>query len=322
MKRLSFAAALAPRLAAVAAAAVVAGAAAGAGCSPSTPTAPHGAPHLAAIYWTARNASVESRVLVWSPPQFPDSSQVARPLPFVSELDFVFDRRLDGNRIEDTVTVNGVTTSRSKDPTPITADPAVPLTVLYNSAPFYGGSTSFVLVRPQPAGLPSGATVTFAIDRSAITSPYDEALAEPDSIQLTTADFAVQVGKPAADGGTAAAVAGDYRLPLLFTNRTAAVETIAPFVHARVRADPDAGTSPGDALPVALLVDATDASVVYLAPAARPGCPAAWPAGATVDVTVDAGLPDAFGVPLAAAATGSFTVRAGAGCGESDGGAD
>src|SRR5262245_2334812 len=87
------------------------------GCNNSGPAAPHGAPVLLKVYWIAGS----SRFTVWSPPDAPDPMQVAAAPPYASEVHFVFDRRLDGARIEDTVTTNGVAMPRSKAVPPITA---------------------------------------------------------------------------------------------------------------------------------------------------------------------------------------------------------
>src|SRR4051812_23394227 len=86
------------------------------GCS-GVPPAPHGAPVLIAVYWVAGG----SRYLVSSPSGPTDPALIARAPAYASEVDFVFNRRLDGVRIEDTVTVDGVATPRSKPDPPITA---------------------------------------------------------------------------------------------------------------------------------------------------------------------------------------------------------
>jgi hypothetical protein len=269
-----------------------------AACSSTTPQ-PHGAPVLIGVYWSVGG----SRYLAWSP-DATDPALVAPVPPYVSEIDFVFNRRLDGSRIEDQVTVDGVTMSLTKTPPPITVDlpqagagAATTLEVLYNSLAVYGDMSSYAFARPHPAGLPSRTAVTFHLDRASFTSPYDEPLATPDSLSITTGDFTLQLLAPAGDGG-AAAVGIDFQLPASFSNRPADVATLAPFVHAR------AG---GRDLPVALLVDARAPTLLYVAPAS---CLGAWPGSSTIDVTVDPGLPDAFGVTLAGGVTASFTTGA------------
>jgi hypothetical protein len=286
---------------------------AGASCGDAA-SAPHGAPVLMTVYWNAAG----SRVVAWSPPAVPDPSQVASAPPFATEIDFVFDRRLDGNRVEDSITEGGVTMERSKAVPPITVASPSGLTVevLYNSLPLFGGSSSYVLVQPQPAGVPSGSTVTFALDRSNLTSVYGEPMLAPDSVSIVTDAFTVAPVLPggAPDAGAPPTVGATFQLPLSFSNRPADAGVAAPFVHAR------AG---GADLPVALVSDPTKPTFLYLVPAA---CGGMWPGGATVDVTIDAGLPDTFGVPLGAGAAATFVVGAGGapsdgGCGAPDAGA-
>jgi len=74
---------------------------------------------------------------------------------------------------------------------------------------------------------------------------------------------------------------------------------LAPFTHAR------AG---GVELPVVPSIDSSDPTRLYLTPAP---CLGGWPAGAVVDVTFDAGLPDAFGVPTTMALIGGSFMVAG-----------
>jgi hypothetical protein len=270
---------------------------AAAACS-GGPTAPHGAPSLISVSWVLGSGA---RAVVWSPPASPDPTQVSTVPPFTTEVDFVFDRRLDGNRIEDTVVVDGMTTTRAKAVPPITTDPATDLEVLYNSSPIFGGVTSYAIVHPMPGGFPSSSTVTFTLDRSSFTSPYDEPLATPDTVQVQTGPFTVDIQAAAGGGGGdgGAPLGTDYELPLEFSNRPGDPAAIAPFVHAR------AG---GADVPIALLADPRTQTLYYLTPAA---CLGAWPIASTIEVTLDAGLPDAFGVGLAAGASTTFTTGTG-----------
>jgi hypothetical protein len=274
-------------------------------------TPSQGAPVLVAVYWTAPGA----RYKVWSPPDSPDPAVVARAPGLASQIDFVFDRRLDGERIEDTVVANGVSVQQSMDPPPITATwsplspattPAAPaagiaLNVLYNSIPVYGGSTSYVLAQPRVTGFPSAATMSFALDRSKLTSQTGERLAAPDGVEVVTEDFTATIRAPAApDGGTAATVGVDYALPISFNNSPGPLAQVLPFVHARAS---------GADLPIALLGEGQDATRLTVIPAA---CPGAWPPQSLVEVTVDPGLPDAFGVPLGTGANAAFMTGPGA----------
>ena len=95
-------------------------------------------------------------------------------------------------------------------------------------------------------------------------------------------------------------VPGTFQLPLTFSNRPATDPVaVLPFVHLRIA---------GADLPIALLADALAPALLRVVPA---GCLTTWPPGATIDVTVDAGLPDAFGVGMASAATATFAVASG-----------
>jgi hypothetical protein len=129
----------------------------------------------------------------------------------------------------------------------------------------------------------------------------------PTTITVTTAPLAVTLPK-----GTAT-VPTNYLAPMTFSTRAPAAAATASFVHVSSR---------GVALPFDLRNDASDTTLIYVRPS---GC--LWPIDARVDITLDPGLPDGFGRPLAVAATGSFmTARiasqaADGGCAPGDGGA-
>jgi hypothetical protein len=305
---------------ALACAAVLAGLAAPS-CGGSS-SEPHGSPVLLKVYWTAGN----TRSTVWS--RDPDPSLVATAPALATELDLVFDRRLDGDRIEDTVTVNGVQTTQPKANPPVTmtwpdfaqvmSDPPFAMQVYYNSAPFFGGTTSYVFARPTTPGFPSATTVSLQLDKNGLTSAYGEPMDGPDQIDVPTAPFTASFGLPAA-GDAGVAVDPTFQLPLVFTGRPAAAASVAPFVHA---------SAGGIDLPFDLLTDARVPGTLFVAPTAA--CGGGWPAGATIDVSLDAGLPDAFGVGLASGASTSFAIGGtgdagvapdGGGCGQApDGG--
>ena len=299
----------------------------GAASCGSSSSEPHGSPVLLKVYWVAGSA----RTTVWS--RDPDPSLAAVAPPLASEIDLVFDRRLDGNRIEDTVTVNGVETTQPKANPPVTvtwpdfaqvmSDPPFATQVLYNSTPLFGGATSYVFVRPMAPGFPSATTVTLQLDKSGLTSAYGEQMDGPDHVDVPTAPFTVAFALPAA-GDAGVAVAGDpaFQLPLVFTGRPAAPAAAAPFVHVST------GGGAVD-LPFQLVSDSRVPSTLYLAPGTS--CHDGWPSGATIDVSVAAGLPDAFRVALAAGASTSFAVVSpgdgglpdGGGCGQApDAGTD
>src|ERR1017187_9840986 len=93
----------------------------GAACS--SDAEPHGSPVLIQVFWIASG----ERSLVWT--LAPDPSLATVATPAGQEVDFVFDRRLDGNRIEDSVTVNGVEMTVPKSDPPITVGwPSSPAT--------------------------------------------------------------------------------------------------------------------------------------------------------------------------------------------------
>jgi len=265
------------------------------GCSSSN-SAPHGSPVLQGVYWIVGGQGTQ----VWSSSQ-PDGGLGVTAPPAGQEVDFVFDRRLDGSKIEDTVTQNGMATEVPVPSPPITvsfasgADSTPPFTdqVLYNSVPFYGGSTAFVFLRPAITGFPSSDTVVFTLNKTALTSAYNEPMLGPDQIAVATGPLTATVRVPVAtDAGSV--VPASFMVPIVFSTRVSAA-TVASFIHA---------SSGGNAIPVTVAADATDPTVVY----ATAACANGWPTAAPVTVSVDAQASDAFGGLLQAPATGSFTA--------------
>jgi hypothetical protein len=284
----------------------------GAACSSDQP---QGSPVLVQVFWIAFG----QQTLVWTLAS--DPRLVAAAPAAGREIDFVFDRRLDGNRIEDTVTSNGVEMTVPKANPPITVDWAglSPTMfgdqVLYNSEPVYGGTTSYVLLQPSQVGFPAAGTVTFSFDKTGLTSASGEPMIGPASIDVATQPFSATFGLPNA-GDASPSVPSNFMLPILFSNRTGSPADLAPYVQVR------AG---GRELPVSLAPNSGDPTVVYLSPAS---CLGGWPSDAPIDVTLLAGLPDAFGVPLAATTTTTFLASPGAtpsadgGCTPADAGTD
>jgi hypothetical protein len=291
-------------------------------CACSSPSEPHGSPVLLGAYWLGAGQKTQFWT-VTDPTQPPVGVGAAG-----QEIDFVFDRLLDGNRIEDTVTVNGMQTTVPKATPPITvtwpdaatvmSTPPFAAQVLYNSEPYYGNNTSYVLLKPQAIGFPSADTVTFTLDKTGLTSAYGDQMIGPSQIAATTsafsASFRLPQGSSGADAGTT--VPSNYMLPIVFSNRVAGTSSIAPFVEV---------SAGGAALPIVLTTDAGDPTVVYVSPAS---CLGGWPSGVGIDVTVAAGAPDAFGVAMAAAAHTTFTASAATtarpdgGCGRGDAATD
>jgi hypothetical protein len=291
-------------------------------CACSSPSEPHGSPVLLGAYWLG--AGVKTQIWTVTDPTQPPVGVT----PGGQEIDFVFDRLLDGNRIEDTVTVNGLQTTVPKATPPITvtwpdaatvmSTPPFASQVFYNSEPYYGPNTSYVFLKPQPMGFPSSDTVTFTLDKTGLTSAYGDQMIGPSQISATTgafsASFRLPQGSSGADAGTT--VPSNYMLPVVFSNRVAGTSAIAPFVEV---------SAGGAALPIVLATDAGDPTVVYVSPAS---CLGGWPAGVSIDVTVAAGVPDAFAVPMAVAAHTTFTASAATtarpdgGCGRVDAATD
>jgi hypothetical protein len=278
------------------------------GCE-SQPEAPHGSPVLLQVVWEVAGAPT----IVWS--RDPDAGVAAQVTPAGSKIDFVFDRRLDGARVEDTVDGGP---SPKADP-PITvgwpdmdtvmADPAFAANVFYSSLPAWGPGTSFAFVQPRLAGFPSATPITFTLDPNGLTSVYGEPMDGPTTITVMTAPLQVTLPKGMATVPTS------YLAPLVFSTRAPAKETLKTFVHL---------TANGKALSFEPAIDVSDTKRLYLAPGAD--CGGTWPPSARVDIAVDVGLPDAFGRPLMTAETGLFSTAQAApsgadgGCGPADGG--
>jgi hypothetical protein len=268
----------------------------GAACSSQTEL--HGSPVLTQVFWSADG----QQLLVWSLDQNP---AIVSPVPpFGAELDFVFDRRLDGTKIEDVVTVNGVTTTRPKD-TPavhvtwpdmgtVMSNPPLHLVVDYNSLPRFGGVSSYIFARPDIAGFPASDTLSFDLVPALLTSAFDDPAVLPPSIPVKTGAFTVAIG------ASTTPVAPSHQVSLNFSNRLPAVTATSPHVHV---------TAGGADVPYKLLADSSLASRWYLAAA---DCLGGWPAATELAVTIDADFADAFGGKLGQPATATFSTLANA----------
>ena len=256
---------------------------------------PHGSPVLLSVQWIAGG----KRTQVWAPAQ---TGTVQAPAAG-QEVDFVFDRLLDGNRIEDVVTQNGVEMTVPKATPPITTSWPDAATVMstppfadqvrYNSEPFYNAGTAYVLLQPVVIGFPSSDTITFSLDQTNLTSAYGEPMIGPSQISVTTGPLSATFGLPAAADGSAS-VPTKFTLPAIFSNRVASAASVAPFVKVEANGLP---------VPVAVVADASDATIVDLLPAS---CLGGWPVGVPIDVTIAAGVSDAFGVAMASDAHTTF----------------
>ncbi|HEY2900215.1 MAG TPA: hypothetical protein VGL59_06550, partial [Polyangia bacterium] len=226
------------------------------------------------------------------------------------EFELIFDRRLDGDKIEDTVIEGGVTYTIPKLMPPVTVtwdgmplrtdQGAVGLSVAYNSLNLPGEDpgTTYIFGHPL-VGFPSSTTLTFHFDKTSITGTGHVPMIGPDAVSVTTGPFTVSIAVPAGgDGGAAAMIATDYQIPLVFSNRPAATPVLKPFVSL---------TIDGTAADFALVVNNDgDLTTVYLGP---PQLGTLWPPGARLELAVNAGLPDIFGAPLATSASASFVTK-------------
>ena len=231
-----------------------------------------------------------------------------------SRIHFVFDRRLDGARIEETVDGGAVSrqppaiTVTWPDSDTVMSAPPFAVDAFYNSAPPrsapFGLGTTDVFLRPHAIGLPSATTVSFVLDKAALTSVYGEPIDAPDEIPIAIDPLLVLGAAGSGDG--LSSVPATFMLPVSFNNRPADPAALLPFTHARA----------GDVeLPIALGGATGSPTRIYVSPAA---CLGAWPAG-VIDVSFDPGLPDAFGVPTTAPLVGGRFLVA-PGTGNSDGG--
>ena len=268
-------------------------------CS-NSPEAPHGSPVLMEVHWV----SPGKRLRVYA--RDADASVANRVPGNASEIDFVFDRRLDGSRIEDIV--GNVTQPKPIPPIsvtwpgmtdaalPVMSDPPFAHHVFYNSSAVFGGTTAYAFLRPNVPGFPSSTTITFTLDRSAFTSAYGEQMDGPDQITVEV-DAMTVVPRSAGSADVVETYPPSFLFPVGFSSRPGSPAMLAPFARARV------GDTP---LPVALTADTVDRTVVFVSAAA---CLGGWPMGAIVDVSFAAGAPDAFGVPTTAdLPAGSFRV--------------
>jgi hypothetical protein len=283
-----------------------------AGCG-GAPEEPHGTPVVLEIDWV----STTGRTIVYAAAS--DAATTASVPGGAGEIDFIFDRRLDGTRIEDVV---GATSVPKADP-PITvtwdgmngasdadggADGSVDGgvagdfsdLVYYSSTPVPGGpvGSSYVYLRPHTLGFPSATAVKFHLDLNGLTSAYGEPIKEPEYVTVMVAPMVVLPDDPSSSDALPT-FAQSAPFSVRFSNRLAPAAALAPFAHARVD---------GVDLPVVLGIDGQDPTRLLLSAAP---CLGGWPSGAVVNVTFDAGLPDAFGVPTSMALIGGSFMVAG-----------
>lgn len=164
------------------------------GCGNSVP---HGPPVLQQVYWETHGGV---QTLVWSSIAA-DAGVAKTVVPAATQFDLVFDRVIDGSKVEDTVTVNGVSHQQPTSVAPVMAtwpsmgaatDPGFYLSVWYNSVrlPPAPVSSSYVYgrqtasdpfaasqaVATKPSSYPSNTTISICINPNGITSQYGEPL--------------------------------------------------------------------------------------------------------------------------------------------------
>jgi hypothetical protein len=256
---------------------------------------PHGSPTLLEVLWEVDGVPT----LVWS---LDADAGVAPVAPAGgTKVDFVFDRRLDGARVEDTVDDNPV----PKANPPITvswpgimdttmSDPPFVGDVFYNSLGEFGTGTTYAFVHPSIPGFPSATAITFMLDPNGLTSVYGEPMNGPTAVTVNTSPLSVALQT------STATVSTSYMAPIVFSTRAPAGQALKPFIHVAV------GSA---AVPFDVVGDASNAKRVYVVTSCIDG----WPSDARIDITVDAGLPDGFGQPLATGVKGSFMTSRTAG---------
>jgi hypothetical protein len=248
---------------------------------------PHGSPVLLEVL-----AEVDGFThKIWS--LDPDAGLPATVSANTSKISFVFNRRLDGARIEDTIDgnpapkANPPITASWPDMATVMSDPPFAADVFYNSLPAFGAGTTYAFMRPRIVGFPSATEITFTLDPNGLTSVYGEPMSGPTEVKMTTSPLSLTLPN------STATVPVTYQAAIMFSTRAPAGSVMKPFV--RVSAS-------GTALPFDLLADVTDARKIYVVPTCADG----WPSSMRVEIKAEMGVPDGFGRPLGAAATGSF----------------
>jgi hypothetical protein len=276
------------------------------GCGNS---APHGPPVLQQVYWETRGGV---QTLVWSLVSA-DGPVATSVSPAATQFDLVFDRVIDGSKIEDTVTTNGISRQVPKATPPVNVtwpnmvDPAggkFSLTVWYNSIhlPIEPANTSYVYGREVPS-YPSSTTLSINLVPDGITSEYNEPMAPIAPITLTTEPFSVAINPtPGATGAasTPVYVPTNFWVPLQFNNIPIDVVAFAAKLpqYLQVRQNGVLLT----AGQYQLQASASDPTLILL----QPGSIQIWDSGAQLEVTLSADLPDIYGAVLGASKSASF----------------
>jgi hypothetical protein len=219
-----------------------------------------------------------------------------------------FDRLLDGDRLE-TATDAGV---MGKTSVAAIAGPGPPQAAVHYIP---NGDPDFKLlfppgpqlvITPLPT-LPAGSTITVMLDKSQIVSKRGEGPCLTgegvhDVLSFATEPFAAAIATAdpgSIDGGGAAPLGADATITVVFNNlpEVGIGARISVVVHdgaGQELTDAAAPPSPSDGDPATWTVLPKSGT---------------WPQGARVTVAVDAAAQDALGMPIAAAATGTFAVN-------------
>ncbi len=288
----------------------------GVGCGGNS--APHGPPVLLGVFWEVNGDECP----VWSPGD--DGGMFGAVPPSPTQFNLVFDRVIDGSKIEDTVTINGVSRQQPKAMPPVSVSwpspamnppsgPAFNLAVWYNSIHLATAdvNTSYVYGRATPS-YPSDASISITIDAMGITSEYNEPMVMLAPIVVQTQPFSVTLSpappdpanphpscKLATDTAGPGMVGTNYRLPLKFNNVPGgAVTDLAQHLDVRQGGRP---LSLGE---YQLSADPLDATRIFL----QPGTIRIWDSGSDVTVTVAADVVDVYGSALGTAKMVTFTA--------------
>jgi hypothetical protein len=331
--------------------------AAGAGCGSSE--APHGAPVLESVYWELIGAGAgadcvvlpsdagdadsdagdalgigdgvpKNQCLVWSKDA---PGKIGTVPPAAAQFNLVFDRVLDGAKIEDTITDGGITrqypklSSTGVNVSPVTwdldpdgASPKFSLVVWYNSLslPFTAVGSAYIYGRArsddQPADAPNPTltfppsnTVTLTLDKTRITSQYNEPMVGPDTITVNTAPFSLLVSLPKPPpGGSISYAPINYRVPLEFNNRIGdPANHIQVVQNGRSLRSEEYQLVPDPTVPTKFFVRPINVRTNPPAAGDRTTRPR-WDSNACVEVTVAADLTDVYDVALGVATTAVF----------------
>jgi len=209
--------------------------------------------------------------------------------PGAQRFELVFDRRLDGDKIE-----NGsgsIPQPRANPPVHLSF-PGAPsgygLTVVYASNAT-GGPAIWVTPGGE-AAFPSAKTLTFSLDRGNITSTDGTPFTGPSALTVSTAPFSVDILVPPLGAALPRSV-----IPLSFNNAPLAT-SVAP--HVRVE------DGAGNEVPVFVVVDNRNRQLWNV----EPLCAGGWPLARALTLVVTTEVTDLYGAALGSEARATFSV--------------